>query len=279
MARVAFLESSIPLTKTFVINEGGNLEKSSYPLVSKFTSYEEDILALHELFDAIERHSSFNRCLLKGELQRPLIKESRAGSTSASIPTNFLVLDIDANELNTIESVEQLLRLLPPEFDSISHIVQYSCSMGVDPHRTLSCHVYFWLDKAYRPSLLKEWLRHINFQVKELEGQMDLTASGMALKWPLDISVAQNDKLIYIAPPFLGDGVEDNFDLGDRVSLISKDKDTLKPKLGVVNAATNKELEAKKIQILRKARGLRVRQLKTKKMGSEDVVTNPDPIT
>ncbi len=206
--QLSFLEASKPLTKSFSLRDG-ELQKESYPHVLNFTSHTADVESLTQFYKQLRDHASKYHCLLKGRLNRDLTKESRRGSTAPTDSTDWLCLDLDG--IKGIDSVSKFIEILPEEFQNVDYIVQYSCSMGIDPGKGLSAHIIFLLDGPYAPGLLKEWLKHINLNTPSLEDSFTVAASGVVFKWPIDISVAQNDKLIYIAPPTLGPGVEDAF--------------------------------------------------------------------
>lgn len=201
---VTFLEARIPLTKTFKLNAEGIVEGTHYPNVRRFTSHTESVDSLSQFHQAISQHAAQGHCLLKGNVFKPLKQESRAGSTNATTQTEWLCLDADGIE--GIDTPLQLLKLLGLE--SVDHIVQYSSSAGVNPNKTgLSAHIFLLLEEPATPEQLKRWLIWCNLHTPKLRSQLKLSRSGAAIRWPLDISVGQNDKLLFIAPPVLGPGV------------------------------------------------------------------------
>lgn len=191
--KVFFLEAGEPLTKQYrlVNNE---LQTKSYPHVSEFKSHETEVNSIQELYEAIKWHAACGHCLLKGYLSHPLAFESRAGSTNPDTPTEFIVLDVDGLPDHTPEQVMDKLNL-----GQIPHVLQYSSSQGISPKKGLSCHIFFLLTKPTPPSQIKQWLIQKNLEV--FQDHLSLTASGVALHYPIDITACQNDKLIYIAPP------------------------------------------------------------------------------
>ncbi len=215
MATANFLESSNgqPMTKVFSIDNGGDLIKSSYPMVKNFTSHEEQFNTIEELHAAIMRHAATNHCLLKGQLDRPLVNESRAGHTNSELSTEWIVLDND--NLHDM-SPREMLELTG--IGDVDHIVQYSASSGVVPGHN-GYHLFLLLDREYTPKELKLWLKDKNLTTPQISQHIKLAASNVALKWPLDISVCQNDKLIYIAPPICGEDVVDSR-AGNRIELV-----------------------------------------------------------
>lgn len=191
--KVTFLEADVPLTKQFTATS-----KTSYPNVMNFTSHVEEINSIEELFAAIVTHADKGHCMIKGNLTRPLVNESRAKTTTPLEPTRLLVLDLDGAKKGT--SVPLLLESLGMK--GVDHIVQYSASYGVvgQPDE-LKCHVFIMLDNAYNPAMIKHWKTHSNLTIEVLRDSLKLTKSSMALSYVLDPTVAQNDKLIYLAKP------------------------------------------------------------------------------
>jgi len=221
-----FLAANVPLTKTFSLDDNGIIVKSPYPMAKNFTSHQENVSTLSEFHDAVVKHAAQGHCLLKGQLDRPLVNESRAGHTSPNDKTNWVVFDVDGLPLTPAD----FMRILG--FDDTNYFVQYSASAGIirqqdegiiSPDLT-RYHIFVLLDKPYNPKDLKEWLKNLNLTVPQLKKELTLTATGMSLKWPLDISVCQNDKLIYIAPPIcalgvidtLSDRLQEQFNAGDK---------------------------------------------------------------
>jgi len=188
---VTFLSAALPLVKTYSAGSWSN-----YPNTKNFTSIRHPVSTLVSLHELIDRHAAAGHCLLKGTTTRELDNEPRAGSTTSDAPTQWFVLDFDGVDYATTSHALNELGLA-----EYSHIVQYSASAGIKPG--LRAHVFFLLEGPVSPQALKQWLMHLNLSVPRLRAATELTASGVALRWPLDVTVNQNDKLIYIAPPTL----------------------------------------------------------------------------
>ncbi|MET0087588.1 MAG: hypothetical protein ABW082_13865 [Sedimenticola sp.] len=203
-----------PMTKGFSLDKAGNIIKHPYPMVKHFNSYTETVGDIEEFHNAIVTHAAQGHCLLKGQLDRPLINEPRAGHTSPNTTTRWMVLDNDY--LHDI-SPDELMALLGLEGN---YIAQYSSSAGILPDK-MGYHIFYMLDKDAHPDQLKAILKNWNMAIPSISEHITLAASGVTLKWPLDISVCQNDKLIYIAPPICGEGIKDP--LSNRINLIRKD--------------------------------------------------------
>lgn len=191
---VYFMGADVPLTKQFTISS-----KTSYPNAYEFTSYKEQVNTIEEMYTYISDHASKGHCLLKGTLTRPLIKESRAGTTTPLTPTSWACIDIDG--LAKGVSVEAILDLLPG-FEGVDYVIQYSASHGVmGQSDKTKAHIFVLFDSPVNPALLKHMYTQLNVQIEALKLSLSLTKSQMALSYILDPTVAQNDKLIYIAPP------------------------------------------------------------------------------
>jgi hypothetical protein len=274
---VVFLEASTPLTKTFARAADGTVKKTPYPFVWEFTSHEtepKDLTALHAL---MLKHSALNHCMLKGTIARPLVKESRAGSTDSNALTEYVVLDLDGlpdKFEDTAVTLDSFLKALG--LDQVSHIVQWSASYGIE-NKALRAHVLFQLDKPVAAPLLKQWLIQFNHDIPMLAAALGLTKTGNSISWALDISACQNDKLIYIAPPVLK-GIKDPMPKG-RISLVKKKHDKLALVSLINSTAKNRELTNKQIERLRDLAGLPKRKTTYKMHGSVEVMVKPDSCT
>lgn len=248
--RATFLEAEVHLTKTFNLKDG-QIEKIGHPRILDYTSHQEEFATIEELYKLLDKHAKLGHCFLKGDVSRPLVDEPRAGTTNPNSPTRILLLDFDG--IKGIEDVEEALTQLG--LAGVDYIVQYSSSMGVLPERGLSAHVFMILDKDTSPAILKQWLTHQNLTVPILRQNLGLTRTYNSIRWPLDITTCQNDKLIYIAPPLLGSGVKDGFK-GKRIRLVKKKKLTWTLNGAIPNAEANKLATETALNELREKSGL-----------------------
>jgi hypothetical protein len=272
-----FLEAATPLTKSFT-KKNSELLKTPYPFVWEFTSHKETCLSLAHLDVLLRKHAALGHCLLKGSIQRDLVKESRAGSTNTNAETNFVVLDLDGLPEMMPDSVVALtvdLFLEALGLKDISYLIQWSASYGIE-NKKLRAHIFMMLDKPVAAPLLKQWLIHLNHSTELLRRSMTLNKTGNSICWPLDISACQNDKLIYIAPPILK-GIKDPIP-GTRIQLVKKKNDTFNI-LGKFSSEKNRELTIKRLNELREEEGLPKRKHVTKMHGSTEVMVKPDVCT
>lgn len=239
--KITFLESSsnVQLSKEF------KKDKSfiPYPHVKKLNSHEHNLTldgaGLQQLELQIRDHGNRGHCLLKGNLKRPLVDESRTGKTDRLALTNLLVLDIDGVTLPgyippksfTATDVEMLaqtiLQELPPALQDCSYIAQASASLGLKGNK-ISMHIFMLLQHAMPAKSIKLWLQNCNFESDLFNEQLELSANGHTLKYPLDTSVSDNSKLIFVAPPTFEDGADDPFpNPAERIVIVSRSNDLL----------------------------------------------------
>ena len=107
----------------------------------------------------------------------------------------------------------------------VSIIFAYAASLGLKGNK-VSMHLFFILKDPISPTILKEWLKTLNYEIDFLSNQLKLSANGQSLSYPLDVSLAENSKLIYIAPPKFIDGVQDPI-TGDRLCKVNRGSPTV----------------------------------------------------
>jgi hypothetical protein len=250
------LESDVSLTKRYTV-----AGSEPYPHVLNFTSHQFEASSLQRFMLKLEAHASEGHCLLKGNVSRPLINEPRRGTTSSTDDTEWVCIDVDG--VGGV-ALEDLLASINFNAD---YVYQASASSGFKPG--IRAHLFFFLDRPVSPGYLKLWLKHLNLTSPYLKANLKLNAACTSLRWGLDISTCQNDKLIYIAPPIL-DGVEDPH-TGPRLKFV---KQAVR-KLSVpsdVNASIVTALETKHINECRTSVGLSSRPRRTKLVADQEVL-------
>lgn len=226
---LTFLSGHARMVKTFSM-EGSQ----TYPLVKKFTSHKAtvsiDETGLAEFEQQLRFHAAQGNCFYKGNLTTELKNESRAGKTNTLGRTQVLVIDIDGYHMpgtmpempwgkeDVKHIADTIIGRLPAEFNGVSYIAQASASMGMKGHNIVSMHLFFFLDEPVNPSQLKNWLTQLNLQNPAFADQLRLTASGLQLSYIIDRCMAENSRIIYIAPPVIR-GLKDPFD-GDNEARI-----------------------------------------------------------
>lgn len=269
--RVDFLSAAdaTPLTKTYT-RAGATWETSAYPMVRDFHSRSADVATPDDFYTQLIAHSP-THCVLKGQLSRPLVNESRAGLTLADQPTDWLLLDYDAD--TGFNSVDEMLAAIDPELADTTYIWQHSSSSGLRETSKLRGHAFILLDQPARPGVIKEWLKACNLRVPALRDLIELSASGFAVRWPLDTTTCQSDKLIYITPPNVR-GEEDPLK-GKRFELVTR----AKPRAAIdfsTNPAQTQTQTDELIAELRKKAGLKKISARYRAHGAVQLLTNPD---
>lgn len=270
---VDFLQSThgIALTKQFRKTDEG-IEVQPYPLVRSVISHHEDVHTPEDLYQKITHHAKQGHCMLKGQLARPLQGESRAGQTDSMQVTQWVLLDLDFDD--GWESVDAFLYELNPAWRNVSYVWQYSSSAGIRHDAGLRGHIWIMLDEPTSPSLLKSWLKERNLTVPRLRERIELTATGFSVRWPLDVTTCQNDKLIYIAPPIFENGTDPIE--GERIQLVRKDTDFAPAPTPQGSMQQLENSTEHLINELRKAQGLPKRTARYKEQGAQKVLANPD---
>ena len=294
--QVTFLEA----TNGLRLSKHYSLERmfTPYPHVKAVSSHTHDVSAdlkgLTELERLIREHGALGHCMLKGDLKRDLIGESRAGHTNRTALSNLLVLDVDGvilpRPLNTnkLSSADvqylsnQIIGELPQELQNVSYIAQASSSLGLKGDKT-SLHIFMFLKTAMPPKTIKLWLQDANFESDLFASQLGLSVNGQSLKFPLDSSVADNSKLVFISTPSFADATHNPFeDDNDRIILVTRDNHAFD--LGVIMQNVSPQKVYEKSQTckdkLRENAGFRKKQVKTRLTSidsiTEEVLVNPD---
>lgn len=284
---LVFLKAKQRLAK-----EISNKGTTPYPLTKNFTSEHVEVSktkkGLHNLLKTLQTQAASGACLHKGLLKRPLKNESRAMMADRVASTELLVLDIDGiqmpGNLTDVRTVaEKIIAQLPECFQDVSYIAQASASLGFKKDK-VSMHFFFLLDQPTQPKILKEWFKLLNYETDILSSQLFLSANGQSLSYKLDPSVAENSKIIYIAPPTFKDDIQDPIS-GDRFVLVERGSVTIDPRplLVHVNPERVHNLGVQIKDGLRKKLNLpkKTSKLSTVSIGGEaqEVLQNPDKMT
>lgn len=206
--KLTFVHADIPLVKTITADA-----IHPYPRVKRMSSYDTEVNSHNEFIAALRSAASKGHALYKGHFIHPLENESRAGKT-ASTPTLFAVLDLDGLDSpipippkTSKEDLEQIMsefkKTLPEPWRSTTAIAHASTRWGMGANNKLRAHLFYMLSSPVDQKALKHALINLNLGV--FKDQLDLSASGFALKYPLDVCCAENGRIIYVAPPTLKD--------------------------------------------------------------------------
>lgn len=271
--QISFLKADKPIVKRYEL-ANGILVKHPYPFIYEVTSETLNLKDLQALYLELSARSPRGECLLKGKLNRALVSESRRDSTNGDDMTDWICLDLDG--ISSYASVDEFLADI--DLAGIDYILQWSSSMGLENSGGLRCHVFMQLDRPVRPALLKSWLQQLNLTRPNIAAQIELTKTGNALRWPLDVTTCQNDKLLYIAPPNLAPGIADPFPdaQNPRISFQARGKPLMSVPADILLPEALKEKIQTRITTLRVAQGLpKAKTPKFKYHGDMEYMSNP----
>jgi len=255
------LEADESLTKTIHRDH-----TDPYPHTLYFTSHSFTASTPLAFATKLEAHADKGHCLIKGNLQRELINEPRRGTTDPQDTTLWVCLDFDGLE------TPDLLSTLQEMHCDVDRVIQYSASSGFKPG--LRAHVFMFLTHPASPAFLKLWLKSLNLGISTLHDQITLNRAGTHIRWPLDVSACQNDKLLYIAPPILVNVAPAH--TGPRIQFIKGKHRTLTLNFDNLRAESIAQKETAVLNQLRTTQGLPTRKKsKTAEVGHYEVLKNP----
>lgn len=294
MSVLTFLKAagSMPMAKVFSPNH-----TSSYPLTKRFTSEEvtfAEPLFGRQLLTVLRQKANENAILLKGPLIRPLEMESRKGLADRDAVTSLLVLDLDNvttelpeppyTEKKLARVAERLVKELPEPLSTSDYVVQASNSFGRKADK-VSLHIFFALAAPIQPRMLKNLLYYLNFESPFYRERITLNENALSLHYPIDTTLADNTRLIYIAHPVFLDLPNPFEDNEQRYTYVAKecpqlDLASLMEKVAGYNP---RPVQNRVLNALRTSQGLAKRQEKTTSLNINnervDVITNPDEAT
>ena len=271
--KVFFLSAVKPIIKSYELDRQGQLIKHSYPFIYEVTSHEENPNTLNDLSNLMQKYAKSGGCMLKGNLARPLMMESRKGSTDSDEKTDWICLDLDGIE--NYQSVDLFLDAIG--CGDTDYVLQWSSSMGIENNAGFRCHIFMQLAQPAHPQILKHWLMSLNLNTSALCTQLELTKTGNSLRWPLDITTCQNDKLLYIAPPKLDPNILDPFPGTKRISFVKSTRRSLTLPFPIPSRDTLRERMDKRIVELRAISNLPKRKAtKYKFTGTVEYMVSPD---
>jgi len=258
-----------------ITKKGNEFEVDPYPNVREMTSTEVEVSSLSEFKDILASKAAEGHCLLKGGLKKPIVDESRRGLNDPIAPTSFLVIDFD--KITGITNPKELLALLGPEFVNTAFIWQPSASAAYKDDGSVSGHLFILLDRPAHPGQIKNWLISLNLSNPLLSQQIQLSSDGRGLRYKLDITTCQNDKLIFIAPPTcVGFEPRISVDPEHYFQTIPGIQTTVAIDFSRFATATVAEQQKNKITELRRIAGLANTPTKTKTLYNREVVVNPE---
>jgi len=292
--RLTFIEaaSGTPLVKKFTQEK-----VIPYPNVAAVNSYEYQVTpddkGLKDFYELLQKSAPKGWAMLRGPLLKELSNESRKGQHDKSALTQRLTLDFDGIDTDVVKFIqhdeagvrtvaEHLLAELPEEFSDVSYIASASSSFGTRAG-SVSMHIELFLDAEVAPVEVKRYLQQLNFDCPFLRERMSLSSNALALRWPLDVSVADNSKIIFIGTPVF-ENIQNPFKNDEnRIVFVQKERSCLNSAaIRAVNAAELRVAQNDLIKELRRGLGMRAKtpRLKQVAMGGEpiEVITNPEEV-
>ena len=293
---LSFLKSAYGMRAVKTFTSDG---VQAYPQIKRFDSTEYELentpKGLRQKTQICQEQAAEGACMLKGYLTRPLVNESRAGMVDREAPTDNLILDIDGIVLpdttvpGTLDRssiqvlAEKVVQELPTCFRNTSYIVHASSSMGMKGNK-VCLHLDFMLAAPVQPQALKEYVVYLNHALPVFNQNFSLSASGTALRFPLDRTVVDNSHLIFLGhPEFVGEVQNPIPDAGDRIFFVEKNNAAIAIGDEITehaDATKNQRANDKKVNELRMLAGLPKRQEKVTRTNINGqaihVVTNPE---
>ena len=266
MRQITFLVAQKSLTKEFFADG----RKTPYPLVKDFKSSVLGYETIQELKEAMELVGDSGGCMLKGHLSREIDFESRVGLTDANALTDLLVIDYDSD--GGFESIPDLLAEIDPVLPDTDYIFQHSASSGITGKAGIRGHIFIQLLSPISPNVLKQYFKKINLLNERFKKRIKLSRNFMSLCYALDITINQNDKLVYIAPPILGPGLNDPIEQRFMLHLGMHKYFDCQPS---VSLEANRIEEHKVIAAMREKVAMPQRAPKYKLSGDTEMLLNP----
>lgn len=268
------LAAEVPIVKSYSLDQDGQLVKKPYPFVYEVTSTEHEVNTAQDFFEVTQRVALAGGCLLKGRPLGKLDKQSRAGATDPEELTSWICLDLDG--ITGFSNPDDFLKEI--DCDDTDYVLQWSASHQVESNTGLRCHIFMLLDRPVHPATLKLWLTTLNLSSPVLSSQCSLTKTFSALRWPLDITTCQNDKLIYVAAPHFGPGVINPLGSTSRISLQLRGKRLLHFRANLESPLAVRTRVMDKVGDLRVGANLpRRKKTSFKFFSGVEYLENPDP--
>jgi hypothetical protein len=232
--KATFLEAKMALVKQFAVHDEltGETVDKAYPKAANFITHTHEVETIDQYHAVLSDAASKWYGMLKGEPLRQLTEFSdRKGLTDRSTKTHLLVLDVDGlpwdrqlkselGQIDVIQAAQWIVKLLPEAFQDVSYVAAASSSFGRKPG--LRMHLHFYLETPVMPEVLRGVITMLNFNVPYINDQMQLTPAGRQLSYPIDPCMADNSRIVYIAPPIFGRADENPFKKdSDRIVLVN----------------------------------------------------------
>lgn len=221
--KITFLEAKMALAKQFGVYDEltEQVIDKAYPKAANFKTHTQEVESIEQYYEALSSAAKNWFGLLKGTTQRELTDfADRKGLTDRTSKTELLILDIDGLpwEIDTsrklqrkdvVTAAERFVALLPAEFSRTSYVAVASSNFGRKPG--LRMHLHFLLNAPVQPEVLRGIITMLNFDVPYIDERLTLTPAGRQIKYSVDPCMADNSRIVYIAPPIFGNTDENPF--------------------------------------------------------------------
>ena len=292
--KITLLEAKIALSKELGVwdDNAAKVVDKAYPNAKNFKTHSREVNSIEEYAEAIKFGASNFYGLLKGVATKELTEWSdRKGLTDRAEKTRLVILDIDGlpyagnfgtkitNE-DVKTAAEWFVDKLPPCYRAASYVAIASSNFGRKPG--LRMHIHFMLKFPVAPDVLRGLITELNFDIQYIEENLTLTGSGRQLRLPVDPCLADNSRLVFIAPPVFQSSKDNPFEKdADRIVVVKKSSDLdLTEMLGDFKQDRLIKKKEKRLKAVMAANGLEYVKIKTKEMivgkQSMRVIANPD---
>ena len=190
-----------PLCKTFDVTNKLKKTPSISPLL---TSTRHEVGDFEGMCGVIESAAETGSAVLKGLLTKDITRQSRKGLTNKTAPTWWMCLDVDEH----YDGMSPQMLLQAIGVTGVPVLFRHSSSAGVKHPPGCRGHYFIWLGHPVPPKNLKAWLQLKNFTIPILRDRLHLTQSMCAIHYALDPCLADNSRLIFVAPPVFESGVD-----------------------------------------------------------------------
>jgi hypothetical protein len=238
--KVTFLEAHRALSKEFGVwdEDTGKVIDKAYPNAKNFKTHTVNVNHIEEYHAALQDAAKNYYGLIKGEVQRENPDwGDRKGMTARETKTQLLILDIDSlemdydlpakvTEVDVQNAAEWFIAMLPPEYRDVSYVAAASSNFARKPG--LRMHLHFILEREIAPEVLRGLITMLNFEIGYVDNRLGLTGSGRQLKMVIDPCLADNSRLVFIAPPVFASSGDNPFAKNaDRITLVKKNRSRL----------------------------------------------------
>lgn len=274
--QLTFLQAAVPLSKTLTYSARDDaFTMSHYPLVRRVSSFEREVDDMRQFKDVLSEHAHKGHCLLLGGLSKVLRDESRAEHAKKDWDHHWVCFDMDKVDAtpDMDGALDAIERYLPEACQRAAAVIQLSPSCFNPRANKLSCHVFMRLNEPISRSQLQDFLIWCNFNNDALRSQISLNDSGNTLSFRVDRCVVDASRLIYVAPPRMVGFKNEKFENeSDWLDYFNGDAGFTLPTFTPIDRAHINE----KINELRDAQGLPVREFRTIKLRGYDVLSDAE---